>query len=152
MARIKAFRFEWTDAWYSIKNGYDSILELSESGDILIRFLVNAKPFSIDLTNRENEFIKDLKMIHKWNKKAYIQNSFLDGTMWRLYFTYDNIAVCSKGSNGFPPSFLHFLDVLHQKYMLPKADIENTSEIMNAIKNTQIMDCPNIDSEAMYFI
>ena len=50
MGRIKAFRFRWADAWNNIDLGYDSILEKSEKGEVLIKFLVNTKPFDIILT------------------------------------------------------------------------------------------------------
>ena len=35
MSRIKAFRFSWCDAWRRIDEGYDSILETSEKGDVV---------------------------------------------------------------------------------------------------------------------
>ena len=151
MARIKAFRFEWTDAWFNIGEGFDSILETSESGMVSIQFLVNGKPFQLNLTDKEDEFITDMKILKKWNKREYINDGVLDGTMWSLHFTYDNTIIVARGMNGFPSSFLDFLNILHQKYRVPKAELEDEKWIKQDIKHTKIMENPNIDSWAMYF-
>ena len=42
MSKIKAFRFQWSDAWKNIDKGYDSILETSDNGDVILKFLVRA--------------------------------------------------------------------------------------------------------------
>ena len=91
-----------------------------------------------------------MKILKKWNKRVYINNNVLDGTMWNLYFTYDNTAIVSRGRNGFPSNFLDYLNILHQKYSVPEAKFENDKWIMQDIKHTKIIDSPDIDSWAMY--
>ena len=153
MSRIKAFRFRWCDAWRRIDEGYDSILETSEKGDVVIRFLVNSKPYKIVLTEKESEFIDDLAFLKTWNQKEYINECYLDGTNWKLFFTYDDTAVCSRGSNGFPVTFTDFLDLLHEKYNIPKSLIEKGYEkkMKDVIKETTIVKNPKLDNSAMYF-
>ena len=150
MARIKAFRFEWTDAWHMINDGYDSILEISDNGKIRIQFLVNKKPFKLVISEKEDEFIEDFKFLFKWNKKYYNQKDVFDGTIWCLHFTYDDTSIVAKGMNGFPSDFINFLNLLHQKYGVPKANIENEQFILRDIKHTIITDYPEIDLRAMY--
>ena len=153
MSRIKAFRFRWCDAWRRIDEGYDSILETSDKGDVVIRFLVNSKPYKIVLTEKESEFIDDLAFLKTWNQKEYINECYLDGTNWKLFFTYDDTAVCSRGSNGFPVTFTDFLDLLHEKYNIPKSLIEKGYEkkMKDVIKETTIVKNPKLDNSAMYF-
>lgn len=153
MARIKTFRFEWTDAWYRINEGYDTILEISDSGNVTIQFLVNMKPFQLDLTDKEDEFIEDVKILKNWDKREYNNYNVLDGTMWRLHFTYDNTTIVSMGMNGYPSDFSDFLHILHQKYKVPKAGIEIAERkwIKDSIKETEITENPDIDSWATYF-
>lgn len=150
MARVKAFRFEWTDAWHNISRGFDSILEISESGEVSIQFLVNGKPFQLNLTDIEDEFIEDMKILNKWNKREYNNFDALDGTMWSLHFTYDTSIIVARGMNGFPSNFLDFLNILHQKYNVPKAEFEDEKWIKQDIKHTKIVENPNIYSWAMY--
>ena len=123
MARIKAFRFEWTDAWFQIDEGYDSIVEISDSGKVSIQFLVNKEPFQLDLTDKEDEFIEKMKILKKWNQREYVNSGYFDGTMWRLFFTYDGTVIVSSGMNGFPSNFLDFLAILH-RYNVPKSKFE----------------------------
>jgi hypothetical protein len=52
--------------------------------------------------------------------------------------------------NGFPSDFLNFLNLLHQKYGVPKANIEDEKFILRDIKHTIITEYPEIDSRAMY--
>lgn len=150
MARIKAFRFEWTDAWHMIDDGYDSILEVSDIGDISIQFLVNTKPFKLILSEKENEFIEDFKFLAKWNDNFYYQLDVFDGTLWKFYFTYDDTSIVAKGMNGFPSDFIDFLSILHKKYGVPKAMIENEKDLLQDIKHTIIIEDSDIDSSAMY--
>ncbi len=150
MARIKAFRFEWTDAWHHIGEGYDTILETSESGRVSILFLVNGRPFQLDLTDIEDSFIADMKLLKKWNKRYYDNDGVLDGTMWRLYLTYDDTVIAATGMNGFPANFLAFLDILHQRYGVPKAALEDEKWIKQCIKDTKILEAPDDDPMAMY--
>ena len=150
MARVKAFRFEWTDAWDSISEGFDSILETSESGEVSIQFLVNGKPFQLNLTDIEDKFIEDMKILKKWNKREYHNFNIFDGTMWSLHFTYDTSVIVARGMGGFPSNFLVFLNILHEKYNVPKAELEDEKTIKQDIKNTEIFKNPNIDSWAMY--
>ncbi|MBR0528499.1 MAG: hypothetical protein IJJ76_01870 [Ruminococcus sp.] len=150
MARIKAFRFEWTDAWHNISEGFDSILETSDNGAVSIQFLVNGKPFQLKLTDKEDDFIEDMKILKKWNKREYINDQVLDGTMWSLHFTYDNTAIAARGMNGFPANFLDFLNILHQRYGVPKAVIEDERYIRQDIKHTKTVEVFDIDDRAMY--
>ena len=71
MSRIKAFRFQWSDAWKNIDEGYDSILETSNNGDVILKFLVNTKPFDVILTDKEHTFI---------DKMTFLKN----GTTWNI--------------------------------------------------------------------
>lgn len=152
MERIKAFRFEWTDAWHQIDEGYDTILETSDSRKVSIQFLVNKEPYELDLTGIEDEFIEKMKILKKWNKREYNNYDVLDGTMWELHFTYDETIIVARGMNGFPSNFLDFLSILHQ-YNVPKALLESDENwIKQNIKHTKIVENPNIDSWAMYFI
>lgn len=150
MGRIKAFRFRWTDAWHSTEEGYDTILETSDNGNIKILFLVNSKPYNIVLTDREDDFIQDMSFLKNWDKKEYSRD-VIDGTLWSLHFTYDDTIVVSKGSNGFPPDFPDLLDLLHRKYKIPKAKLEDEKTLEAAIKGTKIIENPDIDSHAMYY-
>lgn len=153
MSRIKAFRFKWENAWHMIDHGYDTILETSDTGNIIIQFLVNNEPFQLDLSNIEDEFIEDMKMLAEWNKKEYVDPWTLDGTMWSLHFTYDDISIVAKGTNGFPSDFIDFLNILHQKYSVPKAKFEGNDEkwLKQAVKRTKIRNNQDLDSNAMYF-
>ncbi len=151
MARLKAFRFIWRDAWFSISEGFDSILETSESGEISIQFLVNGAPYQLKLTDIEDKFIEDMKILKDWDKREYYNSDVLDGTMWSLHFTYDSTIIVARGMNGFPPNFLDYLNILHKKYNIPKAKLENEKSIKKHIKDTKIIENPNIDSWAMYF-
>ena len=151
MARIKAFRFEWTDAWHNISLGYDSILEVSDSGDISIQFLVNLKPFKLNLSGKENEFIEDFQFLTEWNNKFYDQKDVFDGTIWCLHFTYDDTSIVAKGMNGFPSNFIDFLHLLHQKYSVPKAELEEEKYVLQDIKHTVVIEKTDLDSRAMYF-
>lgn len=150
MARIKAFRFKLTDAWFNIGEGFDSILETSDSGEVSIQFLVNGVPFQLNLTDKEDEFIEDMKILKKWNEREYINFNVLDGIEWSLYFTYDTTIIVARGMNGFPTNFLDFLNILHQKYHVPKAELEDEKLIKQDIKHTKIIENPDIDFMAMY--
>ncbi len=150
MTRIKAFRFEWTDAWHMIDDGYDSTLEISDNGKLRIQFLVNNKPFKLVLSEKEDEFIEDFRFLFEWNKKYYERKDVFDGTIWCVHFTYDDTSIVAKGMNGFPSDFLNFLNLLHQKYGVPKANIEDEKFILRDIKHTIITEYPEIDSRAMY--
>ena len=150
MTRIKAFRFEWTDAWHMIDDGYDSILEISDNGILRIQFLVNNKPFKLILSEKEDEFIEDFRFLFEWNKKYYERKDVFDGTIWCVHFTYDDTSIVAKGMNGFPSDFLNFLNLLHQKYGVPKANIEDEKFILRDIKHTIITEYLEIDSKAMY--
>lgn len=139
MPRIKEFRFKMSNAWGMIDGGYDSILEFSDKGDITILFLVNLKPYKIVLTNKENQFIKDMCFLEKWNNNSYNNYWVLDGYMWSLSYVYDDIHVQANGINGFPADFLKFLNLIHNKYNVPKADYENENFIVSSIKNTEVL-------------
>ena len=140
MGRIKEFRFTWTDAWHQIDDGYDSILQTSENGAVSITVLVNLKPFVIDITGREDEFIADIEDVGvaEWDSKAYIDPWTLDGDAWLFSLTYDSCHIVAEGMNGYPSSFPQFLRMLHKKYDLPKAKIEDDARISYGIKNAEI--------------
>lgn len=140
MARLKEFRFLRTDSWYQIDDGFDSILQTSEGGAVSIEVLVNLKPIAIDITDREDAFIADLEDVGvaDWNQKEYVDSWVFDGDMWMLSMTYDATHIIEKGMSGYPPSFPQFLGVLHNKYGLPKAKIEDDSRISYGIKHAEI--------------
>lgn len=153
MRRIKAFRFQWTDAWKNIDCGYDSILEASENGDIIIKFLVNTKPFDIILTGRENRFIDEMSFLKEWSNKIYSNSWVVDGDIWRLDFIYDNTVIRSFGSNGYPKEFPNFLNLLHQLYNLPYSDIDKSysPRIKRSINDTEITEDADFFKRAIYF-
>ena len=140
MGRIKEFRFTWTDAWHQIDDGYDSILQTSENGAVSITVLVNLKPFVIDITGREDEFIADIEDVGaaEWDRKEYVDPWTFDGDIWLFSLTYDSCHIVAEGMNGYPSSFPQFLKLLHNKYNLPKAKIEDNARISNGIKNAEI--------------
>ena len=153
MGRIKAFRFRWADAWNNIDLGYDSILEKSEKGEVLIKFLVNTKPFDIILTERENDFIERMSILKEWNNKLYSEPWAIDGDIWRLDYIYDDTVIHSFGSNGYPKEFPYFLHLLHQFYHLPYSDIEKSysPHMKQSINNTEITEDADFFKKAMYF-
>ena len=122
--RIKAFRFWWNYSWRHDGFGYDSIIETTDSGAVTIRFLVNGKPFDLNLTDRENDFISDLEFVREWDRYEYL-NYAEDCGSWNLHFTYDDTTIVTKGANGYPANFGEFLRILHKKYKLPVSGIEN---------------------------
>ncbi len=143
MPRIREFRFTLSDAWNNIAEGYDSILETSDNGNVAILVLVNSKPYRIPLTSKEQEFICDMCFLENWNQKRYVNDYVIDGYMWRLSYAYDDIHITASGINGYPPDFLEFLNLLHCKYHVPKADIENETNIRAFIKDTTVFPLEN---------
>ena len=147
MARLKEFRFVWTDACHQIDRGYDSLLQTSENGDVSIKVLVNTKPFEIDLFGIEDSFIEDLENIRvgDWKNKFFEDPWTVDGDIWKLSLTYDSHHIIAEGMNGYPESFTIFLGLLHNKYNLPKAEIENIRWILHNTKHTEIKDITHIE-------
>ena len=148
MARLKEFRFIWTDAWHQIDDGYDSILETAENGTVSIKALVNLMPFSINLTDREDLFIAALEEIGvaDWNQKEYCDPWVCDGDIWMLSLTYDSHHIIAIGMNGYPTTFPQFLRLLHDKYDLPRANIDKDDAwILKEIKHTKINKITHMD-------
>ena len=147
MARLKEFRFIWSDAWHQIDDGYDSILETGENGAVSIKVLVNLIPFSINLTDREDSFITDLEDIGvvEWNQKEYSDPWVCDGDIWMLSVTYDSRRIIARGMNGYPSTFPQFLNLLHDKYELPRANIDNNKWILRGVKHAQISKITHTD-------
>ena len=139
MPRIKDFKFILSNAWGMIDKGYNCVLELSDNGDVTILILVNAKPYKVVLTNKEEQFIKDMKFLEEWNDKSYYNPYILDGYMWSLSYSYDDVYITANGRNGFPNNFLRFLNLFHSKYNIPKADYEDEKFIESAIKNNELL-------------
>lgn len=148
MKRLKEFRFVWTDAWHQIDDGYDSILETGENGAVFIKVLVNLIPFSINLTDREDSFIEELRDIgvEDWNQKEYCDPWVCDGDIWRLSLTYDSHHIVT-GGNGYPSTFPAFLKLLHDKYDLPRANIEKAAKtkIIHGVKHAKISEITYAD-------
>lgn len=139
MNRIKRFEFFWADAWGVVIYGYNLSSEISDNNDIIIKVSLNKHKQKIVLNSqKENEFIDDMNFIINWNDKMYSNPFVLDGTMWHLIFDYDDVHVVSSGGNGYPSDFVKFLELLHQKYKVPKAEIEDIQEIKNFTKETKI--------------
>ncbi len=156
MSRIKAFRFKWRDAWYTVNYGYDAILETSDNGDISIRISVNREPYKISLTGREDEFIEDMNFLKYWDKKYYHYKMspntiMLDGTNWELLFEYDDVSIYTSGCEGYPLKFLQFLNIFHQKYGIPAAVFEEWVE-EDYFKNTKITEDVYTDPEDMFIL
>ena len=59
-------------------------------------------------------------------------------------------AIAARGMNGFPANFLDFLNILHQRYGVPKAVIEDERYIRQDIKHTKTVEVFDIDDRAMY--
>ena len=114
LARIKEFRFWWADAWNDIGKGYDTILETSDSGYVMLQCLVNGKTQSIELTDLENDLIDAFELcnIKNWDKKNFYNCDYEDGNRWRLYIAYDDVLIRATGMNGYPKEFGQFLDVI----------------------------------------
>lgn len=142
MARLKQFHFQWCDAWHRIDDGYDTILETTESGEIRLKCLVNLEPQDIVLTDCEDDFIRSIENcgIKTWNNKSFDNSWVLDGTMWFLDIAYDNEVIRATGMNGYPKEFEQFINTLRKKWGLRKAHIaeEMNSWIKSALKDTEI--------------
>lgn len=91
----------------------------------------------MDLTGREGQFLEDIRSVRKWNGKFY-ETDYFDGTMWTFSLAYDNKSISASGMNGYPQSFLRFLQVLHEKYGLPKAACEDEKTVMEFVKETAV--------------
>ena len=154
MSRIKAFRFQWSDAWKNIDEGYDSILETSDNGDVILKFLVNMKPFDIMLKDKEHTFIDKMAFLKEWNNMEYCNSWVCDGTMWSLDFIYNNTIIRSAGTNGYPKEFPYFLHLLHQIYHLPYSDIDKSysDHIKQYIKHTKISENTELFNSAIYYL
>jgi hypothetical protein len=126
VSKLSSFRFYWCDAWYSKGWGYDAILTSGEKGT-WIDVLVDGIPERINISDREDEFIDDLKncKIFQWNEKYYVNPNVLDGYMWGLTLSFDSNYIKTRGSNGYPPQFELFLLILHNKWGLSKAKIDS---------------------------
>lgn len=130
MSRIKEFHFEWCDAWHNIDSGYDTILETSESGKVILQCLVNLKPQQINLTDREDMFIHALEEcnIRDWNGNGYYNYDCFDGDMWALDVAYDDVVVRARGMNGYPLEFLDFVKMLCSRWGLKDSSIKKGIE------------------------
>ena len=152
MSRLKEFKFRWMDAWFRINRGYDSELECLENGEASIHVLVNMEPFEINLTGIEDTFIKDLEDIgiNEWDKKYYVLHDYFDGYMWSLSIAYDFRKICAQGANGYPAPFPRFLELLHDKYHLPKSKTESVINLERFIKDTQIEEMNDPENTSFY--
>ena len=74
MSRLHFLRFRAADAWLSRDCVYDSIIEISEDGRILLRCLVDSIPYSIPID--EDSFIGSIAILpwEDWNGKHYDLN------------------------------------------------------------------------------
>ena len=142
MGRLKEFHFMWADAWFMIDHGYDTILENAEDGSVRLQCLVNGKPQSIDLTDRENEFIESLEQcnIRSWDRKSYYNEWIMDGFTWSFSVAYDNITIRADGTNGYPKEFERFLEVLIATWGLQESDIycSERKELKKSMKYTRV--------------
>ena len=152
MGRLITFRFIWTDAWMRIDRGYYCKLHKFKNGNVSIRGLANEKYFEINLSGIENLFIKDLESIGigEWNQKFYHNPYVLDGNMWRLNLAYDCTDIHAEGMNGYPKTFLQYLDLMHNKYGMPKAEMENPQRISSLLKDIEITELTNTMFSSYY--
>lgn len=141
MSRLGVFRFYWCDAWYSKGWGYNAILTSGEKGT-WIDVLVDGVPERINITDREDKFIDDLKKcnILEWNEKYYVNPNIFDGYMWELITSFDSNYIKTRGSNGYPPQFELFISILHNKWGLSKAKIDSQKgfSITKESKGTEV--------------
>lgn len=83
----------------------------------------------MDLSNCIENFIEDLENlgISEWNGQSYspIDIVVLDGTQWVFSIAYGTTHIHASGCNAYPPHFDDFLELLHEKYGVPEADIEH---------------------------
>jgi len=121
MGKIKKFKLQWGDAWRIISEGYDSTIEITEDGKTILQFLVNMKPVSINLGDREDEFIQAIKKtgIKKISGYYFDYEGMLDGDEWRLDIVADGIDVFASGHCIFPHEFERLLEYLHKEWHLP---------------------------------
>ena len=153
MSRLQEFRFRWMDAWWMIDCGCDCELRISANGEAIIDGLVNLEPCVINLAGIEDAFISDLEAtgVCEWDKKLYEPyEAYLDGYMWTLEITYDSRRICARGENGYPASFPRFLNILHEKYNLPKSKIEAGLERADFIEDTKITEIDEFYSTLGY--
>lgn len=120
MSRIKEFHFIWCDAWHNIDDGFDTILETADNGNVALQCLVNLKPQKIDLTDKEDLFIRSIEEcnVKSWNGKRYDNYNYEDGSMWVLDFAYDDVIIRARGMNGYPSEFVDFVETLCDKWEL----------------------------------
>jgi len=79
-----------------------------------------------------------------------LRKSTIDCGKKHLSCNFDSIGFRVNERNGFPSDFINFLSILHKKYGVPKARIENEKDHLQDIKHTIIIEDSDIDSTAMY--
>ena len=62
--RLLSFRLVWQDAWHNIDKGIDTDFYRTAEGVAKIDFLVELKHFTIDLNDKEQDFIDEIKQLN----------------------------------------------------------------------------------------
>ena len=122
MSRLRLFHFSWHDVWFSSRVGYDTILESTADGGLYLKYIVDMKPYSIELTDKEDEFIKCIEkcgLINLNGNKYY--ECCEDGYMWHIDIAYDDKVIRTCGDNAYPPEFWDFLEMKIKNWHMKKS-------------------------------
>ncbi len=103
MNRLTRFTLRCCDAWRNYEKGIDSVL-VCGSG-VKIDFSINSEPFSLDLTDCEDAFNREVLRcgIEELNDKCFRNDWCLDGYLWSFQNDEKNITV--EKISSFDPVF-----------------------------------------------
>lgn len=124
MNRLRLFHFSWYDAWFLQFEGYDTILESTADGRLYLKYIADMKPYSIDLTGKEDEFIKSIEEcgVNNLNGNKYYE-CCEDRHMWHIDIAYDDKVIRAHGDNAYPPEFWDFLEMMIKKWHMKKSSL-----------------------------
>lgn len=114
MNRFKQFTLLWCDAWHKYDCGIMSIFVNGED-KTQIDFFVNEKPITIDITEIEDDLIKQFEeeKIQNLDDWFFYDKWVLDGYNWSLRIDFDDTEICSQGRNAYPKEFVDLMMILH---------------------------------------
>lgn len=139
MRRIKQFSIKWGDAWFRYDKGYVSAL-VTDDDVTQIDFMVNSKPFTIDITGREDEFVDKLEEcgVPEMDGYEYYHPDIPDGTVWTFEVAYDDKVIEAVGTNAYPKPCISFMDYLHTVWKLPMAPVEEVVDESEEYKKATV--------------